>query len=158
MGCISGFYIITFLCLHCMCYVALVDYFQHSKIFHNFFFVLFFPAFLRTLLTIFLAFKWMYSYTNTCLLAVIKIIWITCLLHVIWIILRFKMNIVFSEHFSFPLFWNKLVYLTCFNVIWYVYLITAIGLTPGGSSTVHIYTQTVHRTTQCNATPRTEHT
>ena len=29
-----------------------------------------------------------------------------------------------------------------------VYLLTAIGLTPGGSSTVHIYTQTIHRTTQ----------
>jgi len=28
------------------------------------------------------------------------------------------------------------------------YLLTAIGLTPGGSSTVHIYIQTVHRTTQ----------
>ena len=27
-------------------------------------------------------------------------------------------------------------------------LLTAIVLTPGGSSTVHIYTQTVHRTTQ----------
>jgi len=27
-------------------------------------------------------------------------------------------------------------------------LSTAIGLTPGGSSTVHIYKQTVHRTTQ----------
>jgi len=29
-----------------------------------------------------------------------------------------------------------------------IYLLTAIGLTPGGSSAVHIYTQTVHRTTQ----------
>jgi hypothetical protein len=29
-----------------------------------------------------------------------------------------------------------------------IYLLTAIGLTPGGSSTVHIYTQTVDRTTQ----------
>jgi uncharacterized integral membrane protein len=29
-----------------------------------------------------------------------------------------------------------------------IYLFTAVGLTPGGSSTVHIYTQTVHRTTQ----------
>jgi len=29
-----------------------------------------------------------------------------------------------------------------------IYLLTAIWLTPGGSSTVHIYTQTVHRTTQ----------
>jgi len=30
----------------------------------------------------------------------------------------------------------------------FIYLVTAIGLSPGGSSTVHIYTQTVHRTTQ----------
>ena len=29
-----------------------------------------------------------------------------------------------------------------------IYLLTAIGLTPGGSSTEHIYTQTIHRTTQ----------
>jgi hypothetical protein len=29
-----------------------------------------------------------------------------------------------------------------------IYLLTAIGLPPGGSSTVHIYAQTVHRTTQ----------
>jgi len=27
-------------------------------------------------------------------------------------------------------------------------LLTTIGLTPGGSSTTHIYTQTIHRTTQ----------
>jgi hypothetical protein len=27
-------------------------------------------------------------------------------------------------------------------------LLTAIGLTPGGSNTVHIYTQTIQRTTQ----------
>jgi hypothetical protein len=27
-------------------------------------------------------------------------------------------------------------------------LLTAIGLKPGGSSTVHIYTQTVHKTTK----------
>ena len=27
-------------------------------------------------------------------------------------------------------------------------MLTAIGFPPGGSSTVHIYTQTVHRTTQ----------
>jgi len=29
-----------------------------------------------------------------------------------------------------------------------IYLLTAIGLSPGGSSTVHIYTQTPHRTIQ----------
>jgi len=29
-----------------------------------------------------------------------------------------------------------------------IYLLTAIGLSLGGSSTVHTYTQTIHRTTQ----------
>jgi len=29
-----------------------------------------------------------------------------------------------------------------------IYMLTAVGLTTGGSSTVHIYTQTIHRTTQ----------
>jgi len=28
-----------------------------------------------------------------------------------------------------------------------IYLLTAVGLMPGGSSTVHIYTQAIHRTT-----------
>ena len=29
-----------------------------------------------------------------------------------------------------------------------IYLLTEIGLIPDGKSTVHIYTQTIHRTTQ----------
>jgi hypothetical protein len=33
-------------------------------------------------------------------------------------------------------------------MIGYVIHLTTIGFPPGGSSTVHIYTQTVHRTTQ----------
>jgi len=33
-----------------------------------------------------------------------------------------------------------------------IYLLTAIRLTPGGSRTVHIYTQTIHRTTQSTQT------
>jgi hypothetical protein len=33
-----------------------------------------------------------------------------------------------------------------------IYLLTAIGLTPGGSITVHIYTQTIDRTTQSTQT------
>jgi len=36
-----------------------------------------------------------------------------------------------------------------------IYLSTTIGLTPGGSSTVHIYTETVHRTTQIQTIHRT---
>ena len=40
-----------------------------------------------------------------------------------------------------------------------IYLLTAFGLTPGGSSTVHIYTQTapVHRTAEWNKIPRAKH-
>jgi len=34
------------------------------------------------------------------------------------------------------------------QVFYYMMFVTAIGLTPGGSGTVHIYTQTLHRTTQ----------
>jgi hypothetical protein len=33
-----------------------------------------------------------------------------------------------------------------------IYLLMAICLTPGGSSTVYIYTQTVHKTTQSSQT------
>jgi hypothetical protein len=33
-----------------------------------------------------------------------------------------------------------------FDIDILIYLLTAIGLTPGDSSTVHIYTQTIHRT------------
>jgi len=32
--------------------------------------------------------------------------------------------------------------------IWYINLLTAIGLTHSSCSTEHIYTQTIHRTTQ----------
>jgi len=44
-------------------------------------------------------------------------------------------------------------YVTVFADLRYAFyvmiqLLTAIGLSPGGSSTVHIYTQTIHRTTQ----------
>jgi len=46
----------------------------------------------------------------------------------------------------------------CYRALgFFIYLLTAIGLTPGDSSTVHIYTQTVHRTTQWNRTHRIEH-
>jgi hypothetical protein len=53
------------------------------------------------------------------------------------------------------------LYQMSIDMIWYdeiySYLINTIGLTPGGSSTVHIYTQTVHRTTQWKTIHRTEH-
>ena len=41
------------------------------------------------------------------------------------------------------------VMLLCYDMIRYdVVYLTAIGLTPGDSSTINIYTQTMHRTTQ----------
>jgi hypothetical protein len=42
---------------------------------------------------------------------------------------------------------NTYIYIHNHSLI-LIYLLTAVGLTPSGSSTVHIYTQTVHRTTQ----------
>jgi hypothetical protein len=42
-----------------------------------------------------------------------------------------------------------------YDMIWWYdiwYILTAIGLTPGASSTVHIYTQTIHRRTQSSQT------
>jgi hypothetical protein len=44
----------------------------------------------------------------------------------------------------------KLEVLTTVIIICYdmIYLLTAIGLAPGCSTTVHIHTQTIHRTTQ----------
>jgi len=45
--------------------------------------------------------------------------------------------------------WYMMIYdMIWYDMIWYVYLLTTIVLTPGGSSSVHNYTQTVHRTTQ----------
>jgi len=44
-----------------------------------------------------------------------------------------------------------------FNISYFnmIYLLTAIGLTSGGSSAVRIYTQTIHRPTQWNGIYRT---
>jgi len=39
---------------------------------------------------------------------------------------------------------NELLRIYCVELM--IYLLTAIGLSPGGSSTVHIYTQKIHRT------------
>ena len=61
--------------------------------------------------------------------------------------------------------WNDMIYdMIWYGMMWYIYdmiydmvydmiydmiyLLTASGLTPGDSCTIHIYTQTVHRTMQ----------
>ena len=57
----------------------------------------------------------------------------------------------------YDMIWYDMIW---YDTIWYdmIYLLIAIGFTPVGSSTVHIYKQTVHRTTQWNRIHRTEHT
>jgi hypothetical protein len=40
----------------------------------------------------------------------------------------------------------------CNLILFDMICLTAVGLTPGSSSTVHIYTQTIHRTTQLTQT------
>ena len=62
--------------------------------------------------------------------------------------------------------WRTVSYFVCEEAIFVdlylcydmMYLLTAVGLTPGGSSTEHIYIQTIHRTTKWNTILRTEHT
>jgi hypothetical protein len=53
---------------------------------------------------------------------------------------------------KFPTFYGTRTYFARtfhWNIIYdMIYLLTAIGLSPGGSSTVHIYTQIVYRTIQ----------
>ena len=68
----------------------------------------------------------------------------------IWYMIRYMILYV--------MIWYDMIYDIWYDMIWYyivlyyicydmIYLLTAISLTPGVSSTVHIYTQTVHRTT-----------
>jgi hypothetical protein len=50
------------------------------------------------------------------------------------------------------------IYIYIYMRIIYDMFVNCIGLTPGGSSTVHIYTQKIHRTTQLTQTiHRTTH-
>ena len=59
---------------------------------------------------------------------------------------RKKILFIFNYTFRFCLHFKNISHSE--NKYDMTYLLTAFGLTPGGSSTVHIYTQTVHRTTQ----------
>ena len=54
--------------------------------------------------------------------------------------------------------WYGMMYDMIYIMIYDICLLIAVGLTPGGSSTLHIYTQTIHRTTQWNGIYRTDAT
>ena len=81
----------------------------------------------------------------------------------IWYIIHDMIWYVIYDVIWYDMIWYDMIWYMMWYDIWYdirymIYVLTAIGLTPGGSSTVHIYTQTVHRTTQRNRIHRTEHT
>ena len=69
-------------------------------------------------------------------------------------------NIIWYDITWYDMIWYDMIWynMIWYNVIWYmiwcdIYIyITAIELPPGGSSTVHIYTQTIYRTTQSTQT------
>jgi len=65
---------------------------------------------------------------------------------------------IYDRMIWYDIWYDMIRYDMIYDMIWYdriwydmiydmIYLLTAIGLSPGGSSTVHIYTQTIHRTT-----------
>jgi len=45
----------------------------------------------------------------------------------------------------YDMIWYDMIW---YDMIWYDIYLTAIGWPPGGSSSVHIYTQIIQRTTQ----------
>ena len=79
-------------------------------------------------------------------------VFILCCLNIrrCFVITHRIMNILYT---CCPDNWRFWMVVISYDMIWY-YLLTAIGVTPGGSSTVHIYTQTtqstqtIHRITQ----------
>jgi hypothetical protein len=61
---------------------------------------------------------------------------------------------------KYDMIWLDIWYdMIWYNITWHmIYLFTAVGLTTGDSSTSHIHTQTLHRTTQWNRIHRILHT
>ena len=79
---------------------------------------------------------------------------------VLYIISYIILYYITSYHISHHILSYRIVYhiISSYNISYYIilyiiydmiiYLLTAIGLPPSGSSTVHIYTKTIHKTTQ----------
>jgi len=79
----------------------------------------------------------------------------------IWYMIRYDIRYDTIYDTWYDKIWYDMVWYDIWNdMLWYdmIHLLTAFGLTPIGSSTIYFYTQTIHRTTQWNKIPRTEHT
>jgi len=76
--------------------------------------------------------------------------------YMIWCVIWYMIYHIWYD--IYDMIWYDMIYDVIWYMIWYmirydmIYLLNAIGLKPFGSSTVHIYTQTVHRTTQSTQT------
>jgi len=72
------------------------------------------------------------------------VFWLYCLNSLLIRGIYYNASMICKEH-NFSIIICHFGYIIKINMI---YLLTAIGLSHGGSSTVHIYTQTIHRTTK----------
>jgi len=92
----------------------------------------------------------------------------TMLIDMIWYDIWYDMmwcDVIWYGMVWYDMIWYDIWYVMIYDMVWcmkwyiwymiwydvwngMIYLLNAIGLTPSGSSTVHIYTQTVHRTAQ----------
>ena len=85
-------------------------------------------------------------------------IWYDVIWYMIWYDTRYDLiydmicYMIWYDRVWYDMIWYDMIW---YDMIWYdsigydvIYLLTAIGLIPSGSSTVHIYTQTINRTTQ----------
>jgi hypothetical protein len=65
---------------------------------------------------------------------------------------KYDVIIMLIDTLRISVIYNGMPYVRAHAVLMHlytlIYLLTAIGLPPGGSSTIHIYTQTIHRMTQ----------
>jgi hypothetical protein len=66
----------------------------------------------------------------------------------VFIVSAFKKKYDFAVTYSRWHWFSLLIACGSTSVYDMIYLLTAVGEPPGGSSSVHIYTQTIHRTTQ----------
>jgi hypothetical protein len=94
-------------------------------------------------------------------------IWYNAIWYMIWYMIRYDIwyDTIRCDAIRYDIWygiwydiWYDMMRYVIWYIIWYMiwydmtYLLTAIGLTPVGSSTVHIYTQRIHRTAHLTQT------
>jgi hypothetical protein len=72
------------------------------------------------------------EYTSATFFGVLKSLYV-----LYYIILYYIVSYIISYHIPYHILY--------YIIIYYIIYLTVIALTPGGSSTEHIYTQTIHR-------------